>query len=78
MKNRSGNSRTDYAVLALGLINAAGTGLLWLVAPATWPAHSFAIYVGAPAVASVVAIALSAWPIIGSLRAGSATACSND
>jgi hypothetical protein len=72
------DKRPDYVILALGLMDAAGAGLLWLVAPASWSTPAFALYVGAPAFASLVTVALSAWTILGDRSAGSTGAHSND
>jgi hypothetical protein len=48
------------------------------VAPASWSTPAFALYVGAPAFASLVTVALSAWTILGDRSAGSTGAHSND
>jgi hypothetical protein len=69
---------SDYVILALGLMDAAGAGLLWLLAPAAWSTPAFAFYVGAPALASVITVVLSVWTILGDRAARSLGAHSND
>lgn len=63
----------DYAIGAVGALDAAAAVGLWFLAPAEWSTRALALYVGTPAVTSSIAVAMSIWLIVSGLRGRNST-----
>lgn len=54
----------DYAIAFLALAQMAGAAAIWLIAPRSWTPSAMALYIGAPLLASGVAMAMIAWSVL--------------
>ena len=54
----------DYAIVVAALAQAVGAAAIWSIAPRSWTPGAMALYVGAPLLASGVAMAMIAWSVL--------------